>query len=364
MKVLIINTVRFRLNGMTSVIMNYYRNMDKTNMEIDFVVPNEITPEYRKELESNQAKVYCIPRKSNPIKYQKRLYEIMKENQYDVVHIHGNSATMMIELIPAKCAEIPVRIVHSHNTTCSHMVVHKLLSPLFHKFYTHGFACGQDAGKWLFQDREFVELKNGIDLEKFAYNSSIREEYRNKIHADGRVVIGHIGNFIEQKNHTFLIDSYAKLVKQNKNYLLLLISDGVLLDEMKEKVHTLGIDENVLFLGKTTEAQNYLQAVDMFVLPSLHEGLPVVLVEAQAAGLPCLVADTVAREADLTNTLKYIPIQEPSVWASEMEKQAQALAGLDREKICIQWHKRIKDAGYDIKENANYMRALYSEALK
>lgn len=364
MKVLIINTVTFRLNGMTSVIMNYYRNMDKTGMRIDFIVPNEITQEYRDELESNQTKVFCIPRKSNPIKYQKQIYEIMKKNHYDVVHIHGNSATMILELIPAKCAKVPVRIAHSHNTTCTHMKVHKLLSSVFHKLYTHAFACGQEAGNWLFQGKKFVELKNGIDLEKFAYNISVREKYRKAINADGRVVIGHIGNFINQKNHTFLIDAYAELLKKNPNYLLLLISDGVLLDEMKKKVSNLGIEENVLFLGKTTEAQNYLQAMDIFVLPSLHEGLPVVLVEAQAAGLPCLVADTVARESDLTDTLKFISIERTDDWVEEIEKQTQELEHRDRQQICTAWQEKIRKAGYDIKENANYMRLLYSEALE
>ena len=357
MRILIINTVRFRLNGMTSVILNYYRNMDKSNMQIDFVVPNDISTEYRKELEKNHSNIYCIPRNSNPIKYQWRLYKVMKKNHYDIVHVHGNSALMLLDILPAKMANIPIRIVHSHNTTCSHMKVHKILLPIFKKCYTHAYACGRDAGKWLFGTEQFVELKNGIDLKKYKFNPSIRDQHRKKINAGSRVVIGHIGNFIEQKNHTFLLDWYAELIKEDTNYLLLLISDGVLMELMKKKVHQLGIGNNVLFLGKTTEVQNYLQAMDIFVLPSLHEGLPVVLVEAQASGLPCVVADTVSQEADITGSLKFLPITDRKTWVKTIKDFVKLQ--YNRGEKSIEWQKKISIAGYDITQNANTMRKLY-----
>lgn len=362
MRVLIISTVRFRLNGITSVILNYYRNMDKKGMQIDFVVPNEISAEYKSELVRNGSNIYYIPRKSNPLNYQRKLYKLMKENDYDLVHVHGNSAMMLLDILPAKKVNVPVRIVHSHNTTCSHMMLHKMLFPIFNKCYTHGFACGQDAGKWLYGNRPFVELKNGIDIKKYYFNKSIREEYRQKINAGNRVVIGHVGNFIEQKNHTFLLDWYAELVKKNRNYLLLLISDGVLMKSMKEKAHQLGIDNNVLFLGKTTEVNNYLQAMDIFVLPSLYEGLPVVLVEAQAAGLPCIVADTVSDEADLTGSLEFLPITDVNPWICAVEDKAKLQ--YNRNDRCAEWHIKIADAGYDVTKNADYMRALYNKYIK
>ncbi len=362
MRVLIINTVRFRLNGITSVIMNYYRNMDKMGMQIDFVVLNEISAEYRMELEENGSKIFCIPRKSNPIRYQAELYKIMKKNRYDIMHVHGNSALMILDILPALRAEIPVRIVHSHNTTCSHMRLHKMLYPIFNKSCTHRFACGQDAGKWLYKDQPFIELKNGIDLNKYQFDESVRDEYRKRINAGDRYVIGHVGNFIEQKNHTFLIDWYAELVNKNKNYLLLLISDGVLMKTMKEKVHQLGIEDNVLFLGKTTEVHNYLQAMDVFVLPSLHEGLPVVLVEAQASGLPCIVADTISKEADITRSLMFLPITDAEDWVGAVEMIE--MTGYCRRQRCKEWCLLLEKAGYDVKKNANRMKELYDSYSK
>ncbi len=358
MKVLIVNTVRFRLNGITSVIMNYYRNMDRTATSIDFVVKNEISEEYRAELEGNGAAVYYIPRNSNPLRYMWQLYRVCKEGGYDVVHIHGNSAMMLPDVLPALFARVPVRIVHSHNTTCSHVTLHKLLSPLFRRCYTHGFACGEDAGRWLYGKHPFTVLKNGIELEQYRYDPAVREEYRAQIGAGDRTVIGHVGNFIEQKNHTFLLDWFAELVKEDDRYLLLLLSDGALLDEMKAKAHRLGLDDKVLFMGKSTKARCYFQAMDLFVLPSLHEGLPVVLVEAQAAGLPCLVADTVATEANLTGSLRYLPIDSTRVWVDAVRETAPAH---DRAAQSGAWIQKITAAGYDVVANADRMKELYEE---
>lgn len=358
MKVLVINTVTFRLNGITSVIMNYYRNMDRTGMQIDFVVNNKLDDEFRAELEGNGATVYHIPRKSDPLGYMRRLYRVCKDGDYDVVHIHGNSAMMLFDVLPAALARVPVRVVHSHNTTCSHMMLHKLFKPLFHRCYTHGLACGEDAGRWLYGKRPFTVLKNGIELEGYRYDPAVREEYRRKIDAGERTVIGHVGNFIEQKNHTFLLDWFAELSREDDRYLLLLLGDGQLSDEMKEKAHRLGLDGKVLFAGKSTKARCYFQAMDLFALPSLHEGLPVVLVEAQAAGLPCLVADTVATEANLTGTLRYLPIDSTRAWVDAVRSVQVAS---DRAAQSDVWIGRIAQAGYDIKQSADIMRALYTD---
>lgn len=364
MKLLIISTVRFRLNGITSVILNYYRNMKKEDMQIDFVVINEISDTYRKELEGNGSRIFQIDRKKNSFTYYLALKKVLAENSYDIVHIHGNSAMILPEMMAAKRAGVPVRIAHSHNTSCSHVRLHKMLYPLFRRSYTHGFACGQAAGKWMFRDNPFVEIKNGIDLKEYRYEAAVRKLYRKRINAENKIVIGHIGNFIEVKNHTFLIDTFAELVKRKENLLLLLISDGPLMEGMKEKTHRLGLDNKVIFLGKTTEVSKYLQAMDLFVLPSLHEGLPVVLIEAQAAGLPCIAADTVSREADLTQHMTFLPIQNPVVWADALEQKIDQLSKQDRTDVSEQWQERIKHAGYDVTVNADRMKELYQQYME
>jgi glycosyltransferase involved in cell wall biosynthesis len=166
-----------------------------------------------------------------------------------------------------------------------------------------------------------------------------------------------VGNFIEQKNHAFLLDWFKLLAEKNQNVLLLLISDGALMDAMKEKAHMLGLDDQVLFLGKTTEMPGYMQAMDLFVLPSLHEGLPVVLVEAQAAGLRCYVADTVTRETDLTDSIRFLPITDGEVWADTI--QDHLASAQNRTEDCENWQRAISEAGYDVTRNADRMRKLY-----
>ena len=364
MKVLIITTVRFRFNGITSVIMNYYRNMDKTDMTMDFVVPNEISNEYREEIENNNSRIYKINRKGNIPEYMMELYQLMKNNGYDIVHIHGNSSTMLIELIPAVLAHIPVRMVHSHNTTCSHLWLHRLLLPVFNKCYTEGLACGYDAGKWLYGEKPFFELKNGIDLQNYKYNEEVRKVYRKKINAEEKIVIGHVGNFIEQKNHEFLIDAFASLIKENGNYLLLLISDGFLLEQMQKKAIQLGIEGNILFLGKTMEVPQYMQAMDLFVLPSLHEGLPVVLIEAQAEGLPCIVSKNVSAESDITHTLDFEEIDDTRKWVDKILYKSVNCKAENRTERCKKNQELITEAGYNVCKNAKDLKHLYEDAFR
>lgn len=360
MKLLIVNTVRFRMNGVTSVIMNYYRNMDRTDMQTDFVVHNEISEEYRQELEGNGSRIFRFPRKKNLLKYMWQMFRLARKERYDVVHIHGNSATMLFDVLPMFLAGVPVRIVHSHNTTCSHMKAHRLLQPIFKHCYTHGFACGEEAGKWLFEEKDFEVIENGIDLQRYAYDAEVRARFRQALNAGDKTVIGHIGNFIEQKNHVFLIDAFAQLLQRDPNYLLVLISDGALMDAMRQKVAQMGIEDSVLFLGKTAQVPEYMQAMDLLWLPSLHEGLPVVLIEAQAAGLPCMVSDKVSEEANLSGALEFLPIEDPAVWADA----AQAWQPSDRKADSRLWRERIAARGYDVTQNAQQVRRLYEAYLK
>ena len=363
MKILVVVTVEFQLNGITSVVMNYYRNMDKTGMQIDFVVINEIEETYKEELNLNGSVIYHIPRKENIFLYQKRLYRVLKEKEYDIVHIHGNSAMMTIDILPAVWAKTRVRIVHVHNTTCSNVKLHKLLQPLFKKCYTHGFACGETAGKWLFGKEPFIILKNGIDLKKYFYDEAVRKNYRKSIEAGEKTVIGHIANFVEQKNHIFLLELYGELLIQDRNYLLLLIGEGELMNKIKKKAEELCIEDSVLFLGKVRDVPNYLQAMDILVLPSLYEGLPVALVEGQAAGLPGLVSDKITREANFTEELRYISIDKPQIWVDELRAISRQIKEENRKERCELYQKRIMKRGYDITKNSDVMKELYSQFL-
>ncbi len=359
-KVLVINTVEFKLNGITAVIMNYYKKFEKDNMNIDFVAISDIEYEYNEELKKNNSNVYILKRKKNPLNYFINLLNVIKKNKYDIVHIHGNSATVAIETVAAYISNVPVRIVHSHNTTCTHKKIHNVLYPIMKKTYTHGIACGVEAGKWLFREENFEVVNNGIDLEKFIYDEKVSREYKEKINYDGRKIIGHVGNFVYQKNHEFLINSFNELIKKDSQYLLLLIGEGILLEEMKKKVKKLGLDKNVLFLGKTSEVSKYLQAVDVFILPSHFEGLPVVLIEAQALGIPCYVSDKVSTEAKLTELIEFLSIEDTSEWVNKIINTKR----YDRKKTCNKAHAIIDEVGYNISKNSYKMKKLYDNYLK
>ena len=354
-KILMINTVRYKLNGISSVIMNYYKNMDKDSLEFHFISIGDMCEEYKEFFESNNLKIFEFKRK-NPLNYFLNIYKLAKSNQYDIVHVHGNSSTMAVELLACKLAGVKVRIAHSHNTTTAHPFVHKSLYPLFKSSYTHGFACGEEAGKWLFKNDDFIEIKNGINLKQYAFDRDIRNTYRSKINVEDEIVIGHVGNFVEQKNHTFILDLFNELIKENNKYKLLLISDGYLFEDMKQKAKDLGIEDSVIFLGKTTEVYNYLMAMDVFILPSLYEGFPVVLVEAQASGIQCIVSDKVDKKVNFVDLVDFLPIDNTQEWVKY-------LLDLDlKENRDLVSKKNIETMiqnGFDIYENAKIMKQLY-----
>lgn len=361
MKVLVVNTVEFGANGITSVIMNYYRNIDKSIVKVDFVTINEISKEYKKEFEDNGSSFFCISRKKNllVINYIFQLFKLLKKQQYDIIHIHGNSSLMAIETVTSFFANIPVRIVHAHNTTCDYMKLHKVLLPIFKCTYTHALACGKAAGLWLYGEKSFEVINNGIDLEKFIFNKLIRKKIREELNIENKVVIGHIGNFVEQKNHEFLIDIFNDLIKEKKDYILLLIGNGPLINPIKEKVLKLNLTENVIFKGKVLDVSKYLQAMDILLLPSHHEGVPVVLIEAQATGLPCLVSEYVSSEAKVTPLVEFIPIDNTKIWINRIIKYTEV--GILKNRS--QYQEQLDYFGYNIRKNSNKLVKLYIKYL-
>ena len=362
MKVLVINTVRFKLNGISAVIKNYYQAMDKKNLQMDFVAIDEPSDEYRCFFEKNHLRCFVFHKK-NIASYFCKILDLCRKEKYDIVHIHGNSANMAIELFAVALGGVKVRIAHSHNTATMHPFMHNLLWPMFSKLCTTCLACGEDAGKWLYRDKSFTVLNNGIQTKDYAFSEEKRNAVRKELGIqDDEVLLGHVGNFIEQKNHSFLIDVFSKVHSENPKYKLLLISDGMLMPIIKDKVHSLGLDDAVIFLGKTLKVSEYLQGMDLFLLPSLHEGLPVVLVEAQAAGLICAVSNTVAKEADLTENSVFLPIDSAAPWAEAVKKLGYKTR--NREEDSTNNIALIKEKGYDIEQNADKLRQIYINACE
>lgn len=364
MRILVVMTNPLGPSGITHSVMNYHRYMDKTDMVIDFIAPNKVENKWRKQIEDNGGRLFELTmRNRNPFKYMLKLRAIMTNGKYDIVHAHGNSCTLAVEMLTAKWAGIKVRISHSRNTTCKHRLLHGILRPLFNRTYTHALACGTEAGEWLFPGKPFVVMPNGNDIDKFQFNKKIRDEYRKKHNLEDKKVIGHVGLFNDQKNHSFLIDVFAELLK-NKNgteYFLILIGDGKLKSEIEHKVRLLGIDSHVLFTGRSSNVHEWLQAMDLMLLPSLYEGLPNVVVEWQIAGVPSIISDKVTREVKLTDIVEFLPLEGgATVWAEQIRRTKLE----DREAIKDIVISQINNAGFNVKDNAKQLEILYSELVE
>jgi glycosyltransferase involved in cell wall biosynthesis len=357
LKVLIIATTKFELDGITNVILNYYGAIDKSDMQIDFVVPNDIRDDLRVEIESCGSKIFKISnRNKKPILYIKSLTKLIRENNYNIVHAHGNSCTLALEMYSAQKGGVKVRIPHSHSSKNKHRFVHKIFRKLFDISYTHPFACGQKAGEWLYNGKKFQILNNGIQVDKYKYNAEIRVEYRSKYNFSGKKVVGHIGHFISPKNHEYLIDIFAELFELDKNYRLVLIGEGALATSIKTKVNRLGLSNSVIFIGKSLDVPQLMQAIDLIVMPSKFEGLPLTLVEAQSACLPCFVSDAVSREARITDLVEFISLEKsPKAWATLIHESNL----VNREALKSKIVNQIIDAGYSVYDNAKKMKKLY-----
>ena len=361
-KLLIIATTRFDLDGITNVILNYYRTMDKSNMKIDFVIPNKIRKDLEEELTIGGSNIYRIKeRNKNPIRYFKKLKNTIKKNRYDIVHAHGNSCTLALEMYAAKKGGAKVRIPHSHNTTTKHRILNALLRNIFEANYTHAFSCGQLAGEWLYKDKSFKIMNNGIEVEKFKYNQCTRRLYREKYNLKGKKVVGHIGHFSYQKNHEYLVKIFSELYMLDDDYRLLLIGDGKLKTKIENMVNELELNESVIFMGKTLEVPELLQVMDCLVMPSRFEGLPLTLVEAQSASLPCFVSDVVSKEVGITELVNFISLDKsPKEWAKIIHTADNVI----RSEIKEQKAKKIKEAGFSIIDNAKEMRTLYQRYVE
>ena len=362
MRILIINTSPLEFDGITLSILTYFKMMDRTDMQVDFVSVSKSNPKVIKIIEEMNCGIHHIEMRSkDPLKYFFKLVQLIRKNKYDIVHAHGSSAILAIEMLAAKIAGCKVRISHSRNTKCDHVKADKILRPLFYATYTHGFACGIEAGKWLFAKRNFRVIKNGKELNKLAYNESVREEIREKYQWEDKIVLGHVGNFNKQKNHAFLIDTFAELVQMDSRYILVMMGKGSNKPEIEEMVMKYGLSNKCHFFGSVTNIDEMLQGMDIMLLPSLFEGLPNVVLEWQAAGLPCIISDAITTECKATELVKYMPLNAgPDKWADAIRISELQ----DREKQASSIMQQMVEAGFDIETNARELRNIYGELVR
>lgn len=337
--ILLVNGNAMDRGGIEAFLMNYYRHMDRTKIHCDFIVHGYSKGIFNEEIEQLGGKIYHVPTKSrHPFKYQRELKKIFGSGNYQIVHSHLDAMSCWVLKI-AKACGIPVRIAHSHNT--KHLTNNRL--KLFINEYarkhitqyaTHYFACSDKAGRWLFGDawgRENSQIiNNAIDFSLYQFNREMSLQLRKLHGVEHNFVIGHVGRFSYQKNHMFLLEVYAELRKVRDDIRLVLIGDGEDRIEIEKKISQLGMDEAVLLLGSKSNVYDYYSMMDLFVLPSRFEGLPVVAVEAQVNGLTCFLSDRITREICITEHTALIGIENVQNWVTAIRDYIQSYDGAGR----------------------------------
>lgn len=306
--------------GLETMLMNYYRHMDRDKIQFDFLTHRPERDDYDDEIESLGGKVYYAPRlyPQNYPAYFKYMSNFFHEHsEYEIMHSHID-AMSYLPLKAAKKAGVPIRIAHSHNTSIDRDF--KLPLKLYYRskimsVANYYCACGKEAGEFLFPNKEFTFIPNAIEPDKFLFNKEVRNKKRSELGVNDQLVVGHVGRLSYQKNHKFLIDIFNELLKMNQKAVLLLVGVGEKKEEIKKQIEELGIQNKVMFLGNRSDVNELYQAMDVFVLPSLFEGIPVVGIEAQFAGLPCVFSDKVPREVDFSGDCKFVGLnKDVSEW--------------------------------------------------
>ena len=302
-----VNTVPTERNGITGVVFNFIGAFPKGAVELGYVTINEPDESFRIKLGIVGARLYVVPREiRHPLRYVRNLANAARG--YDAIHAHGNSATLVLEMLAAKMAGVPLRIAHSHSSNCSMHLIHRIMWPLFQTLCNSRLSCSDKAGRWLFGKRDFTVINNGIDTARFSFNAENRKDIREMIEVTGPIV-GHVGNFDYAKNHTFILQVFAEVKKTIPDAKLMLVGGGENMPKFQTMACGLGIQDSVIFTGPVSDTAPYMSAMDMVLMPSHYEGMPLTLVEEQANGLRCVVSDTITRNADLTGNLTYLSLE-------------------------------------------------------
>lgn len=352
--------------GLTGYICQNYRFIDKKKIQFDFLTFETKPLDFEQEFISYGARFFHIPRPSHLWGYTFSLKKILAQNSYSAIHFNMSYANFIPILIANMLGKKRI-IVHSHSTDIDDkrlyvrgikLGIHKIGRQLFRYIATDYFACSKLAAEWMYPDSimqssKYHFAKNAINASKYLYNSQIREKVRNNLHlSKNTFVIGHIGRFTYQKNHEFLIDVFYKLLGKEKNALLLLIGDGPEKTKIKKKVEQLGIINNVLFLGQRNDVPQILQAMDCFVLPSRFEGLGIVGVEAQAAGLSCILSAEIPEEIDISGNVQFLPLDCP------LNQWSEAILSTRGQKR-ITTDIMLKKSGYSIRDSIKEIEKIY-----
>lgn len=354
-------TNHFGITGIGTVIMNYCKALDKEKYDLTILAGQPISEKYEKECLENDIHLVALPsRHGNPKGHYIALWKALRAGHYDIVHDHGSSSMMAIELTIAKLAGVKNRIAHSHNSNCPNMKVHKLLNPYFRTVYTKALACGQLAGNWLFGENNFEVLPNGFHTENFAFSKENRDAIRTELGVENQLLIGHIGRINEQKNQEYLLDIFGEVAAMRNDATLLIVGTGPDEEKIKARVQKHPYKDRIILYGETDNPTAFYSAMDVFVFPSRYEGLPVVLLEAQISGLPCVVSDKITREVDLGDINWKSIDDDPKQWAKAvLENRRES----NYERLCYKEKHLSQIEKYNISCSVKQLDEIYTNMI-
>ncbi len=348
------------IGGAETFITNVMECIDREAFKIDFILQsdqndNKVLLELLNECSSEIH--YVTPFYKNYCKSINDIRKVLKNGRYNIIHVHQNALINVAPIVAAKLENVKIA-VHSHNTKNNAggfvgTTLHRINTMWLSRQDIVRFACGVEAGEWMFGKKKFEVLNNAINLGKFTYSEKQRDEIRQEFNIKGVFIIGHIGRFVPAKNHTFLVDIFDSIQKKEPNAYLLLVGDGDTFKETKQKCEQLGLMDKVKFVGLVTNPVPYYSALDCMVFPSIFEGLPFTLIEAQASGLKVITSTNVTRDANVTGDIDYISLSEsPEYWADKVLEARQ-----DRDRVAV--GKLMVGSKYDSNAETKRIECAY-----
>lgn len=361
---------RMDRGGIETMIMNVYRHIDRDKIQFDFLAHyGKPDADYNEEIKALGGRIYEMPRIKSTTKtyygkffeYRRALKDFFTEHQeYNILHAHMTNTASIYMPIAEKYGHVGCRIAHSHSMHSAgglHGVLSDIMSRDIPKLSTDWFACSESAAKWFYKDEDIASGKvkivaNGIDSEKFRFSAETREKKRAELGLEDKFIIGNVARFFPPKNQNFLVEAMPAILEREPNAVICFVGEGRDMPEAVAIAEKLGVTDSVKFLGLRSDVDELMQAFDVFVMPSIFEGLPLVGVEAQAAGLPCVLSDGITAETDMTGNVTFLPLSDG------YEKWADAIVsrkGFERADTV----GKITAAGYDISTTTKFLTDFY-----
>lgn len=359
--------------GVEAVVYNYFSHMPSKDYELYYISYDTPNEQVKEKFEALGFHVYEVcKKKDNFLRSCSQVLRILKENDIQIIHSHMTLVCFITSMLARLCG-VKVCIAHSHlapQVTGIKKYMYGIFKWLTKITASDWFACGKEAGVFLYgkkavESGKVVMMHNAIDIQKYGFCEETRKKTREQIGAKNRFCIGHVGRFAEQKNHSYLIDIMCEIVKIEPDAVLYLFGEGPLETEIRQKVERLSLQEHVIFVGSVNDMYRYYPAMDVFLLPSLYEGLAVSLVEAQCSGLPIVTSNTVTEEIRLSDTYDVFALdEEPVVWAKAVCKYAKERESKERIDARREAYRFIEVHGYNIRKEAKELDTFYKNAIK